>query len=737
MKLIITPHANITCKIHSIKGQIISIDDFLLSKFYEKSTSVLLNKEQEIYLWFSLLDDIDIATSYLQTYYQEKTYLIESYLTLDERYSHYQKIKDKFLAKKKDSLVKAELIDFIKDNLSGDLPEIIFANFSNISPALNSLIKTLQQKTKVSFYHSNNNENQEFHIYENIYDEYENMFNWAKDKAGKTALVLPNFNGNKKLAKIYSEKCKLHVKISNFSTLDDFSCIKILFVILKEVLEKEDLNLILNSNFISLDTNTKDNLKKINEEGISYIKVLNSIETLKTKPSLFAKITIEDFILHVKSIVKHFNWMGNQQHHKDLEGVVDCFWATLHKLEAIQSHEKHSYVTLYRLFLNITSMQKYSSVNESNIEIVGIKQACGGEYDNIWISGFCSDNLPANIQINPVIPKDIQIKYEIEGFFETDVKILEKEVATFLSSAKNICFSYPKNIHGINTIALPFFKDKFSQQKPTLKKETILDTIEDEPLKFQTLPGGTYGLKWANKCLFSAFAKYRLKAPSFMKNLSVPAYIKGQVIHNTLWNFYRQIKSKQKLLDLDQKQIKEIIALSFNQAKSLYEHYSLALNKIEEERIENIINQFIELEKQRDFFTIKSLEKSMSLDILNTQISIRIDRIDTTTHGDYLIDYKTNINKDDEIQLLIYLLANEKATKASLIKLKPNQVLVKGFSKNSDSVLDVIDDFESFKQNAKEKIESIAIKYMTKQTITPGSYCINCGLKSLCRAYDV
>ena len=86
------------------------------------------------------------------------------------------------------------------------------------------------------------------------------------------------------------------------------------------------------------------------------------------------------------------------------------------------------------------------------------------------------------------------------------------------------------------------------------------------------------------------------------------------------------------------------------------------------QRLIKIINEYIKLEKNREYFQVIKTESESKVDVIGLQFSTRIDRMDQMKDGtNLIIDYKTGQNVSlsqltgdplDQAQLPIYAITN-------------------------------------------------------------------------------
>ena len=292
----------------------------------------------------------------------------------------------------------------------------------------------------------------------------------------------------------------------------------------------------------------------------------------------------------------------------------------------------------------------------------------------------------------------------------------------------------------------------FNHEIPTLThdyKNIALETVNDakaNPLKDTQVRGGVGILKNQMACAFSGFAR-RLNIQLFNDpHIGLDRMEQGDIIHTTLQYFYQEITSQDKLLSLSKDKLDAIIKEKINTAIKYYG--DTGFKKNEKRRISRIIHRFIEIDKQRQSFTVLSTEQSVNVNISGLKFNTRLDRLDEIEGGDKIIfDYKIGSPSVSswcsevikEPQLPIYAIRNV-TQGAAFIQLNADKVSIKGLSKNKDLLPK-----QSAKNSCKEWDEQVIIweeilntasqnfQQGKAQVLPNKTACQYCEFDSLCR----
>ncbi len=331
------------------------------------------------------------------------------------------------------------------------------------------------------------------------------------------------------------------------------------------------------------------------------------------------------------------------------------------------------------------------------IQILGSLEAEGLCFDAAWVLGMTDGFLPAMLNVARFIPSDIAITHQIpRTSFDLIAQDAQDTLHNLINLSTEVIFSYAK-VH-LSGEQQPSPLLTFNHETPALThnyQNTVLETVDDakaNPLKHTQVHGGVGILKNQMACAFSGFAR-RLNIQSLNDpHIGLDRMEQGNIIHTTLQYFYQDITSQDKLLSLSKEELASLIEKNINTAIKYYADTGFTKN--EKKRISRIIHSLVEIEKQRQPFTVLSTEQSVDVNIAGLKFNTRLDRLDETVGGDQIIfDYKIgNPSINDwcseaikEPQLPIYAISNT-AQGTAFIQLNANKVSIKGLSKNKASL---------------------------------------------------
>jgi len=232
------------------------------------------------------------------------------------------------------------------------------------------------------------------------------------------------------------------------------------------------------------------------------------------------------------------------------------------------------------------------------------------------------------------------------------------------------------------------------------KMELIDDSIASPIQANEQVRGGSKLFEAQAICPAWAFYQYRLGA----KKLEEPSegldnMVRGKLVHAVLQHFWLACKDLNTLKALSNNALEDMSAAAIGKAlQQLKDEMSINLPvqviKIEQRRLQQLLQTWLALEKQRTDFSVRDCEVAHTLNIEGLEITCRIDRIDVLADGGLaVIDYKTGENlpaiktwseqRIHEPQLPLYVslvLQNEHVVAACFAKVNINECKFAGIA---------------------------------------------------------
>lgn len=425
---------------------------------------------------------------------------------------------------------------------------------------------------------------------------------------------------------------------------------------------------------------------------------------------------------------------------------------------------------------------------EVGIEVLGLLEASGQDFDHVWLMGAHGDALPGHVSANPFIPIELQRRFGMpRSTPEIMLGFARNSLKRIFQSGKSFVVSSPLEVEGKEIglspllVGLPLRskaasgEDKMPQGsslKAAVHESCVLEDMPDEvrlPLdgeELKGLKGGTSVIKDQLECPFKAFALHRLGArTAALPEEGLDAGERGSIVHKVLELFWREVKTSARLKELkDAGELKGAIdRVTAEALKGFYEkRLPRQLIVMEGERVSLLVAQWLELELGRAPFKVEQTEFNEDVLIGGLRIVTRLDRVDTLENGaKVVIDYKTgdckkNAWKPDELtepQMLLYDIGSGfDAIAFASLKLSKTRFI--GITKDAGMLPDVksldedsgwrksiegVEDWEDLKDRWREALTTIAEKFVEgRNEVEPRKkkVCDFCELPIFCRIFE-
>jgi len=444
--------------------------------------------------------------------------------------------------------------------------------------------------------------------------------------------------------------------------------------------------------------------------------LLQASEFLKKLP---VKANCKVWAVQFGQLLKVVGWTKGRTLSSEEFQVNEAWIKLLGKLSAMAAVsgelDGNSALSLLQSLAMETLFQPQSK-NDSSIQVMGLYEATGLQFNALWIMGLHDAIWPAKANPDNFIPlplqRDLNMPHSSAG---RELEVAKKITERLKQSANEVIFSYPGiGEQNEELAASPLIEMLELIDKPALDlpmypswAEIVastgtgmeaLERIEDDmapAIQDSKVAGGTSLFKYQAACPFRAFAEFRLKARAFEKSEpGLDAMQRGGLVHKALELAWLEIKDHQHLLELQQKdQLDGILQRVIEAALvDIQEEYQQSMGQrfltIETQRIKKQLLQWFELEAQRAPFAIDRLEQQLQSEINGILVDIVIDRIDILPDGRrVLIDYKTGGirpsqwfgERPEEPQLPLYNSVVHDAKAAVLFgQLKAGEIAYKG-----------------------------------------------------------
>ena len=517
------------------------------------------------------------------------------------------------------------------------------------------------------------------------------------------------------------------------------------------------------------------------------------VESLKSWTLNNSKLMPEKWAKELSDFLKTTGWPGKvapgtdkqsvlSKRHQGFEAWKDCLnqLCSLNQiLGPINRLEVLNHLT------HITRSKPFQSKTpEHSIQVIGLLESSGMQFDYLWVMGCHHEALPAHPEPNPFIPYEIRNKYSIpRSNPQRELKFTEQSLTRLLMAAPDVHFSYPLHEGDMDLKMSPLLK-RFPQDKKTpylsnrikdqvramnqLEKFTepaFLQVTDSEKNQYGTqgISSGYALLKDQVDCPFRAFARHRLNSQRTpVAEIDFDNLDRGNLIHKALELFWDKTRNRKNLSNLSHGILEKRIEECVQEALKLCSQRTTGqtqFNKLEIERNVRLIHDWLlNIERERPDFQVLHNEEDVSINLCGIKLSLRIDRIDEIPgKGLLLIDYKTGreakpaewfAEKIRAPQLPLYATAQPPVGLAyghltlGKPEFKGTADLPLGKLKNYDFAKDTgCSTWKELLSYWKNNLNRVADEFLQGNNqvlpVNKGEPCLHCEFNSLCRIQEI
>lgn len=354
----------------------------------------------------------------------------------------------------------------------------------------------------------------------------------------------------------------------------------------------------------------------------------------------------------------------------------------------------------------------HPQTGDAPLQVLGLLEAVGLQFDQLWIIGMHDANLPTAGSMDPVLSATYQRMNKMPfSVPENELTIAKNLLSGFTSHCNQLFISYPITDGQTPVEQSPLIKH-YSQQDiasivgtltmPHWLVQSYQCNITEDPghpysASLEPIRGGSSILKNQSTCPFNAFARHRLWATDFEQpSIGLEAIDRGSIVHEILYRLWANWKTSSVFNGLSNGQLNDQIEQTIDDVLSHQATINSILlgdnfKQLEQQRLNKIIKQWLELERQRQPFKVVATEQKKKICFGELSISLIMDRLDCVDGQTMVIDYKTGSLKANlwlgdrpkDPQLPLYILAtNPQPLGCSFACLKGNEQKFIGISKD-------------------------------------------------------
>jgi len=405
--------------------------------------------------------------------------------------------------------------------------------------------------------------------------------------------------------------------------------------------------------------------------------------------SLMRKQTCTKWIESFITLLNAFSWPGERQIQGDEFQTIEAWKGLLDQFASLDLVSGElTYNGALSLLQRLAREQTYQVESEEvPIQVMGLLEAAGLQFDQLWVMGLHEETWPATARANPFIPIKLQRQENMpHASAERELEYARRITSRLAASANKVIFSSPLSEAGRelrpSSLLKQYTLQKIEQPSEINYAASIFDSSKIEHFHDERAPklkeaqaiGGTGLFKDQAACPFRAFARHRLGARSLAEpEIGLNPMERGQLVHDCLQLFWEKISTHKELIELTG----GALALHINQcAARVIKRFqakrpftaTARFMLIEQNRLQTMMHEWLSLERQRQPFTVLEREQKHFCSIEGLMIQTRMDRVDQLPDGSLIvIDYKTGKvalaswmdERPDEPQLPLYAVTAE------------------------------------------------------------------------------
>lgn len=418
--------------------------------------------------------------------------------------------------------------------------------------------------------------------------------------------------------------------------------------------------------------------------------------------------TPSEWVQRVVQVLELLNWPGN----RPLDSVefqqTRQWFQLLEKFASLDLVQGPiNFAEAMNVLQQLASSTPFQAeVKQSPIQILGTLEGEGLRFDHCWVLGMSSQAWPPGPEPNPLLPLSLQREHAMpRSSVSKEIGFADALTRHYRQCADSVVFSYASQVDDALLLPSSLIADLAPAELSDVLGgdydfhglglqgfyRELAVSLSDQPLDLvdcsygprfiaepgEAVRGGTAILQQQALCPFDAFASLRLGAMAPPEpGLGLSPADKGSIIHSVMASLWRELKD-QAGLETNAANLPALIQRGTEQAFTearINDRFTLGdlYLQLEKDRICQLIECFFDFEKNRQGFSVVATEEELIRDFGGLSFRLRIDRVDKTEDGQYLIiDYKTSASatvnqwlgeRPDEPQMPLYALCYPRPT---------------------------------------------------------------------------
>jgi ATP-dependent helicase/nuclease subunit B len=617
-------------------------------------------------------------------------------------------------------------------------------------------------------------------------DEYQQLSSWLieclQKKSSKIGIVVPELNQeSKKLQRILHKVIDSNlINLSLGQSLADFPIIAHALYLLSlqnTELTHHQASLMLQSPYIGYATDEflarsqyLQDSTLLHQHQIPYDafvhslkihapKLASQLSQLKPYPK---NASPKEWVVHFEARLHTMGFPGDINLSSQQYQCLNRFKALFDELQQLQVLTQQ--LSADDALLSIQQLAKHTifqpQKTNAPIQILGLLEASGCEFDKLWVTGLTNHCLPHKIRLSPFIPPKLQQEYLMpHSTPKRELQLAQQTIQRLKNSSNTVIFSYPKmqgDSHNLPCSLIQSLQDYEPETEGVICYQSSHIIHEEESYLIprnasEAFSGGTAVLANQAKCPFKAFAAHRLKAkPTQTTADGIDVFLRGKILHKIMELIWHQLGSQERLLKLDVPTLEQYMDEAITEALKVLKYtISKPLQTIEHTRLKKLLLAALQWEKQRSAFTVVAIEHAYTIELAGITFEVRVDRLDQVADSKWIIDYKSTLptskpwheDRPKEPQLLLYALLDEHINTLILMQLKSGTVVCSGYSEVVQDIKGVAalkkeDSWVNCRNRWKEALMLLATEFQEGHCLPHPAQlniCQQCDFQNLCR----
>ncbi|MBT8423179.1 MAG: PD-(D/E)XK nuclease family protein, partial [Gammaproteobacteria bacterium] len=315
--------------------------------------------------------------------------------------------------------------------------------------------------------------------------------------------------------------------------------------------------------------------------------------------------------------------------------------------------------------------------------VMGVLEAAGHEFEHLWVCGMAREIWPGQSRPDPFIPLELQRRLGMPDSSPTrNLDYAAAQVARLRASGRSLHVSWPMQEDGELLGPTPLFGELTSAPPAAaatadwnehMQAEGGTETLAHDPPPAwpagHKVSGGAGVLTRQAVSPLNAFIESRLGAFEMRRaTVGINAMQRGNLTHRALEEFYNETPDQAAAIALSdaerEARLRASLDAGLNEIPGIREPFMRTLAAAEVEQQLERIKAFLEIDKQREPFTVAEREAVHNVEVGKLSLRLKLDRLDVLEdERRIVIDYKTgqvdrqgwNPDNPRDLQLPLYV----------------------------------------------------------------------------------